>query len=1431
MFVTRPKWSLWFLVVIPLFILPIKKWAEGGEATCRSLTMEELGQAAPANPADLVTMENIQMGILPEPKGHFQISFQIPNVPQTPPPAFSGANVKLDSVFATIRSTTTPTPIIDPASGHFLGEVQTTVVDRSVTMNLLVSDPNVSEFSIFPWLGIRAPKRTAGVVCRFTPLACAIKQEEAKKIDDEIYKIGQRIDEANIKITSKVEFVNLGLKSLNDIEKERTSLDAEINNITRPGGILEAAQNAYEGALTAATGTMDQQTREQVEALARQFGKTFEEAVQMYLRQEQEKLKQTYVIVNGKIQTYNNVINGFNAFLSNVKQYKSDLQALLDDAVQLEKWEQELKEKKRAIQETLGSAPCILGPDPKIPAIADGSTGEIPVEKESKESIEPPHGLTEEPPPLVVSPTQPPPSPTTETPPTPPSELPPLSEDEDLVTLGPPGTTTPPILDTEGGIAPSTSLRPPRQTPYEVMSPPDLSKTGLDFNRYTATEGTTELVSLGFRGVESQTLIREELGETARIIFGTLIPGFSTQVEVQEKLAGSWADALNMVLFTTLFNLTNTIVEGEVSPSDVVAIRNAALAGDETEVRNILNRLGGTHPPEGAAEGIVDDFISEIMRVGAMTQPGEVVSLAPRMLTAIKAMNNADLTIVLMNLCITANLILRAEEAAKIERVATVGIVLAPIGVGAGSLGALAGLGKAGQVLAQAAGQAVASAGSLAYSSSEVIRIGEEIERERVHIASGTGDPDRLASLEFERDLSILFAAVDVVFLGFDVTQVGLATKAHILTREAAEAIRAAKEATADAVRNQKMALAKTLAARLSALLEKEARFALFEFKTFAVITGAQVAIAAASGNPAGAILPLAILGIRGGTAAVAARAARSQGTTVDAGAPVTVTGQQGTFEFVRLEANGQIVLRRPDGGLSTFASGTEVLTTSGATPILPGSAVTVSGERGEFVFVGRNEFGDIVLRGEAGEITVPPHTEIAASSAKRGPTATAKDLKEGKTKITIEGREGEFIVIEIKPGKIKVMEAQEGEADPGATIALPRVFSFDPDLVKFRIVPEGEASQPPPPSRRTALGLAVVLMAFEPGTIVRTTGEDAEFIVQGTFPDGRVLIRDKNAPIRDSSEATIDNTRLIKPEELTVVPPRAPAGEETVEVPAPRPPVEEGVAPPPRTAEQQARSRLLGILQPELALRIETDAAGREFVQTPNGETIFLGQILGIGTEGVVFRINTVDGNPTNEVLKINKFRSGSPEDEARVLERVASSLPVSRVTDVIRDADGKVVALKKEFIPGSTLSRIFKEILALTNSQDPENLAKAAKLRESVSIAVGSFFQKMLVSGETNFDLIPANLIVREGSCDLVLIDAGGLAVARSFSGAEDFFQKVATEGVGGFGLEPQTLEKVFNLDTVRRTLGVDEAVPSCPAPAPAGFEGLELDFLLPK
>lgn len=1360
--------------------------------------------------------------------------------------------------------------------------------------------------------------------------ACAKKEEEVKKIDEEIYKVGKEMDDTNIKIGPKTECIDLGVKDLNSRKKEIDPLDSEIKEITKPGGVLDLAKNAYERAMRAAAGTMDQQTREQVEALARQFGKTFEEAVQMYVQQARESLKETVDIVNAKIERINPLVSGYNELLSAVKKCKSELLELIDRAAQLEKWYQELIEKRHAINETPGIAPCPLPPDPEIPDTAAGSTAQIPEEISPHDSVDLGHGVDEPPSITEVSPTEPPPpeaeaitppaaetmtddafrllldgltrrlpeaerlslqerltnaaasaalagtstrdietnilrdavrelleregreatssainaeiadimsdertlqetvepppstepSPT-EAPPASPPELPTLPpEGEDLVTVGPDSTA--PILDERGGVAPQETLRPPRTTPYEVMPPPDLREAGIDFNRYTATDGTTELVSLGFRGVESQTLIREEIGGTARIVFGTLIPGFSTQVEVQEQLAGAWADALNMVLFTTLFNLTNTIIDGEVSPGDIVAIRNAALAGDETEVRNILNRLGGTHPPEGAAEGIVDDFISEIMRVGAMTQPGEVVSLAPRMLTAIKAMNNDDLTTVLMNLCITANLILRAEEAAKIERGATVGIVLAPIGVGVGSLGALAGLGKVGY----AVGQAVASAGSLAYSSSEVIRISEEIEIEKVHIASGTGDPNRLESLEFERELSILFAAVDVVFLGFDVTQVGLAAKSQILTREAAEAIRAAKEATADAVRNEKMALARTLAARLSALLEKEARFASFEFKTFAVISGVQVAIAAASGNPTGAILPLAMLGIRGGTAAIAARAARSQGGTVDAGTSVTVTGQQGTFEFVRLDANGQIVLRRPDGGLSTFASDTEVLTTSGATPIFPGSAVTASGEPGEFTFVGRNEFGDIVLRGERGEITVPPHTEIAASSAKRAPAARVKDLKDGETKISIEGREGTFVVLSKEKGKIKVMEASGEEVDSGATITIPRVFNFDPDLVKFRIVSEAEASQPPPP--RIPPPSTQPPIAFEPGTIVRTTGEDTEFVVLGTLSDGRIMIRNKDAPIRDSSEATADNTRIIKPETLTVVPPRAPDAEAAPRPQEPAPTTE--APPPPRTAEQEARSRLFRALQPELSLTIKTDAAGRDFVETPNGEVIFLGQILGIGTEGAVFRINTADGTPTNEVLKINKFRSGSPEEEARILERVASSLPVSRVTDVIADADGKIVALKKEFIPGSTLGRIFKRIFDLTNSQDPEKLTEAAKLRESVSIAVGSFFQKMLVSGETNFDLIPANLIVREGSCDLVLIDAGGLAVARSFSDAEDFFQKVATEGVGGFGLEPQNLEKVFNIDTVRRTLGVEEAPAFCPAPAPAGFEGLELDFLLP-
>jgi hypothetical protein len=720
------------------------------------------------------------------------------------------------------------------------------------------------------------------------------------------------------------------------------------------------------------------------------------------------------------------------------------------------------------------------------------------------------------------------------------------------------------------------------------------------------------------------------------------------------------------------------------------------------------------------------------------------------------------------------------------------------------------------------------------------MRINEEIERERVHLASGTGDPNNLATLEFERDLSILFAAIDVVFLSFDVTQVALAAKAHTLARQSAEAIRAVKEATNDAIRNNKMALARQLAAQLAGLLKTEARFALFEFKTFAAISAAQVGISVAIGSPTGAILPLALLGIRGGTAAVSARVQRSHGGTVDTGTPVTVVGQRGEFEFVRLGENGEIILRRPGGtGEAAFAPDAKVLTTSGARPIFKGNSVTVSGQTGEFVFVGRNEFGEIVLRGENGEITVPPDTEIVLASAKRGisggdvePTAPAKakDLKQGMT-IRIEGREGEFSIIKIEEGRIKVMEVSDEDVDVGATIKMPRVFSFDPDLVNVRVVPEGTEAVPPAPTvvqpdvapQRTAEQPATAATAaFPHGTIVRVTGEgDTDFVVDGVFPDGRIVVRPADAPERGSLADATFTTRILKPEKLTVAP-RAEGGEELV------PPL--AAAPPPKkTQEQEVRSKFLSILQRELAMRIETDASGREFVRTADGEPIFLGQLLGVGTEGVVFRINTPEGNPTSEVLKINKTISGSPSDEARTLDDLSGKIPIARVTDIVRDAGGSIVALKKEFVPGSTLAKLFKDIQALSGSQDPAKIAEAEKLRESVSLAVGNFLRTAFDANATELDFIPGNLIMRKDTCELVLIDAGGLALKRSFSDAEDFFNQITTDTIGGFGLSQGQLDTVFDINAVRTALGVGGDVePSCSAPAEAGFEGLELELV---
>ncbi|MEK7790653.1 MAG: hypothetical protein AAB309_03400, partial [Deltaproteobacteria bacterium] len=798
------------------------------------------------------------------------------------------------------------------------------------------------------------------------------------------------------------------------------------------------------------------------------------------------------------------------------------------------------------------------------------------------------------------------------------------------------------------------------------------------------------------------------------------------------------------------------------------------------------------------------------------------------------------------NLCITANLILRSEAAARIETGATIGIVLAPIGVGGGALGSLVGVGAK---VGLAAGQAAAGAGSLAYTSSEIIRINEEIEREKVHIASGTGDPNLLAALEFEKELSIIFAAVDVVFIGFDVKQFSLAAKAHTLARQSAEAIRAVKEAANDAIRTNRMALARQLADQLTALLKTEARFALFEFKAFAAISAAQVALSAATGNPAGAILPLALLGIRGGTAITAARTQRARGGIVEAGTPVIVEGQQGELLFVGFERNGVTFSTLDGETLITFARDTKISTTSGAKPIFEGSNVTVSGQRGEFEFVGRNELGEIVLRreggGETGEITVPPDTEIALAPAKKAggaagttdvePRVSAKDLKPG-TSIRIDGREGEFSVLEITPkGMIKVVEVSEAEVDLNATITLPRIFSVDPDLVKIRVVSEGPpsieapsaASVVPTPVRQPS-GFEPPAFAFDVGTRVKVQEVDGTFVVEGTFPDGRVMVRREDAPTREDLDATAFNTRIVKPDKLTEIPkavePEAPTtrGPETEETAS-------GTAPTRSEIERQARSRLLSIIQPELAMRIETDASGREFVRTESGEIIFLGQILGIGTEGVVFRINTPEGNPTNEILKINKTTSGDPSGEVKNLEGLDGKIPIARVTGIVRDAGGNIVALKKEFVPGSTLNKLFKDIQVLSSSQDPAKAAEAEKLRQSVSRAVGNFLRTAFDAGTTEFDLIPANLIMKSDTCDLVLIDAGGFAPQRSFIDAKDFFNQIATDTIAGFNLSQKQVETVFDINTVRTALG-GGGEDACLAPAEPGFEGLNLSDFVP-
>ncbi len=1341
---------------------------------------------------------------------------------------------------------------------------------RPLWSSLLVRIAVLSIFIIFFFLpnSIKEASGQIAVVEEFCPeTACIAKQAEIKKIDDEIYKINQAIEALNMKIGSEVKLIKYRIDRSSWMQNEVNRLSLQIYNIMGPNGAFRWAQLSYGRAMTALTGTMDQQIKDQVDTLAQQFGKTFADAVQIYAKQAAEKMEGLLNTANQLIESYNDLVLQFNALTPLIEQAQNNLTQLLYQANGLEKDSEDLLERRAAIKEILSITACPIGPPPEVSPVADESTGDAPTADLSTKEKLTMSGATAEAqrmantipsefPPVTVNmttgvplvpaaptvPEIPPPAETkTDTPSVPDTGTPSVSDldlgdDDDLVTVGGGAKPPAPILEGTGdrpkdaAIAPITGADappPPTTTPYDHMPPPDLTETGLDFDRYTSTGGTTELVSLGFQGIESHTLEREELGSTARIVFGTLIPGLSTQVGVQEKLAGAWADALNIILFTTLFNLTKTIAKGEVSPQDIVDIRKAALAGDESEVRNILERLGGTRTPEGAAEGIVEDFISEIMRVGAMTQPEEVVSLAPRMLIAIEAMNNADLTTVLMNLCITANLILRSQEAAAIETHATVGIVLAPVGLG--GVRGLVGLVGVGTRVGQAAGQAIASAGSLTYTSSEIIRINGEIEREKVHLASGTGDPNRLETLEFEKELSILFAAVDVIFLGFDVKQFSLAAKAHTLARQSAEAIRAVKEAANDAIRTNKMELARQLAAQLTALLKTEARFALFEFKTFAAISTAQVAIAVAMGNPTGAILPLAMLGIRGGTAVAAARAQRSRGGTVEAGTPVTVQGQQGEFTFVRFGEKGEIILRK-GGGEFTFAADAEILTTSGAKPIFKGNSVTVAGQPGEFVFVGKNEFGEIILKGEKGEITVSSDTEIALASAKKGisggdvePTATTKDLKEGMI-IRIDGRKGEFQIITIKKGQIKVIEVSEEEVGVDVTIKIPRIFSFDPDLVKFRIVSEGTEVAPPvaAPVRPLIPTERPAIAAFEPGTVVRVAGEgDADFVVQGVFPNGKIMVRKAGAPTREDVDATAFNTKIVGSEKLTVVPKAAETGETA--------PV--AVQPPTRTAEQKARSNLLGILQRELAMRIETDdSSGREFVRTADGEIIFLGKLLGIGTEGIVFRIDTQDGNPTNEVLKINKTNLGNPSGEANTLDGLDGKIPIARVTGIVRDAGGNVVALKKEFVSGSTLSKLFKDIQALLSSQDPAKAVEAENLRQSVSLAVGNFLRTAFDAGTTEFDFIPANLIMRSDTCELVLIDAGGIALQRSsLIDAEDFFNRIATDLIGGFGFSREQLGTVFDIDTVRTALGGGENV-NCPAPAEAGFEGRDLFDLIP-
>lgn len=194
--------------------------------------------------------------------------------------------------------------------------------------------------------------------------ACMSRQAEADKIKEEITKTSAAISALFIEIKNGVDAVNSILDKANQLKVDLGFLGSAIDGLIK--GPLWTALVAYGRAARANAGQMDQPLREQLNLLAEQFGRTFQDALSEYIRDALNKLQAEIENVDTTVETYNSKVSLFKLLVAQIETLKKNIEDL---QTKLEELEKQYKNLEAALN-TLANAPsdvfCPISPVPPV---------------------------------------------------------------------------------------------------------------------------------------------------------------------------------------------------------------------------------------------------------------------------------------------------------------------------------------------------------------------------------------------------------------------------------------------------------------------------------------------------------------------------------------------------------------------------------------------------------------------------------------------------------------------------------------------------------------------------------------------------------------------------------------------------------------------------------------------------------------------------------------------------------------------------------------------------------------------------------------------------------------------------------------------------------------------------------------------------------